>query len=187
MGRVAAWLHLWTPPRGAVVPPAPWRKIGIGAAVLVVLIGVAAAILIPRANRHAAATRDREARADAARHAAFLAQVARTETPHLGTGDMAAAKTQIAAAAKGRKIIGVDCEVFPRQVGKVVIKPKMTYDCTAVTARFDQPGKKQKGIIGVPFRLAIDTDARRFAFCQIVPLGDRDRLSHPLPAACLRP
>jgi len=47
-----------------------------------------------------------------------------------------------------------------------------------VTARFDT------GAIGVPFRLVARFRHGRYAFCEIVPLGDRDRLSHPLPDAC---
>jgi hypothetical protein len=186
-GLVGAWLHLWTPPRDAVVPPAPWRKIAIGTATLVIVLGIAAAILIARASQHSAIRQDREARQEAARHAAFLAQVDRTQAPHIGRGDLTAAKADIRRVARGHRVIGVDCEVFPRTVGKVVARPKMTYSCTAVTARFQQPGTNETGVIGVPFRLAINAHRGRYAFCQVVPLGDQDRLSHPLPAACLTP
>lgn len=40
LGKVAAWLGLWTPPKGVVVPPVPWRKIVAGTV-------AAAAILVP--------------------------------------------------------------------------------------------------------------------------------------------
>jgi hypothetical protein len=32
---LGAWLRVWTPPRGAVVPPVPKGKIAIGAAAVV--------------------------------------------------------------------------------------------------------------------------------------------------------
>ena len=60
-----------------------------------------------------------------------------------------------------------------------------TFDCVAVTSRFggeDQAGGR--GIIGMPFRLLLDFRRGRYAFCRIVPLGDKDRLTHPLPRAC---
>jgi hypothetical protein len=45
---LAAWLHLWTPPRDVDVPPVPWRKVAIVAAVAVVVLGGAAAYAVPR-------------------------------------------------------------------------------------------------------------------------------------------
>ena len=48
---LGAWLHLWTPPRGAAVPPVPWRRIGIGAAIAALLLGALAAWLVPRIDR----------------------------------------------------------------------------------------------------------------------------------------
>jgi hypothetical protein len=62
---VGAWLGWWTPPRGAVVPPVPWRRIVIAAVVLVAVLGTAGAIVIPDVveNREAAAERERRAEA----------------------------------------------------------------------------------------------------------------------------
>ena len=37
--RIGAWLRVWTPPRGAVVPPPPWRKIALGAVVVLAVAG----------------------------------------------------------------------------------------------------------------------------------------------------
>jgi hypothetical protein len=45
---LAAWLHLWTPPRDVDVPPVPWRKVAIVAAVTIVVLGGAAAYAVPR-------------------------------------------------------------------------------------------------------------------------------------------
>src|SRR2546421_2695987 len=58
---LGAWLHVWTPPRDAVVPPVPWRRIAVGAAIAAAILGGLAAWLVPRINQakhsHAAAER----------------------------------------------------------------------------------------------------------------------------------
>src|SRR3954451_3206616 len=47
---LGAWLHVWVPPRDAYVPPIPWKKIGIGFAVVLAITGIGLAIMIPRIN-----------------------------------------------------------------------------------------------------------------------------------------
>jgi hypothetical protein len=83
---------------------------------------------------------------------------------------------------------GLDCEPFPR--GSAPRPPERdlgrraaVYQCVAVTSRFGQ-GTEQEGVIGIPFRLVADFARGRYAFCRVVPLSDRDRLTHPLPDAC---
>jgi hypothetical protein len=211
---MGAWLGMWTPPRGVDVPPAPWRAIAAGAAALVLALGVAAAILLPRLADERAADREREQRQEAARHAAFLATVDREQAPRRGRGPadpaaagdarrvaaredlLAAAETRIAADARRRTpkdIRGMQCEPFPRTLEPTpptaeLARSWATYDCVAITSRFgseDQAGGE--GVIGIPFRLLADFERGRFAWCRIMPLGDKDRLSHPLPRACRRP
>jgi hypothetical protein len=195
---LGAWLGLWTPPRGEAVPPVPWRAIAIAAVALVAALGTAAALVLPGvgANRHAA--REREQRADAARHAAFLASVDREQRPRVGHGRPArsvpARRALLAAASSGierdarhrtpKRILGVECEPFPRTVGGTdpvtdLSRAAAAFDCVAVTARL--PGG---GIIGISFRLVARFDRGRYAWCRIIPLGDEDRLTHPLPEAC---
>lgn len=48
---VGAWLHLWTPPRGAKVPPVPWRRLILGGLLLSLVLGGAAALVVPRIDR----------------------------------------------------------------------------------------------------------------------------------------
>ena len=206
---LGAWLGFWTPPRGAVVPPVPWRRLAIGGAVLVAVVGVAAAVALPRIAEDRSAARERQQRAAAERHAAFLATVDREQRPRRGTGEadpgrgapagrrrevrgalVGAAEAGIAADAgrrTGRDVEGVDCEPFPRAAASASVpaddlsRAASAYGCIAVTARLKGG---DEGVIGIPFRLVVDYEAGRFAWCRIVPLGDRDRLAHPLPDDC---
>ena len=212
---LGAWLGLWTPPRGAVVPPVPWRRIAIGAALLVAVAGIAAAVVLPRVAEDRRAARERAQAAEARRHEEFLASVDRQQRARTGrarrdpgsgapparrraarTALLASAEAGIASDARRRtdkRIRGVDCAPFPRSLGDADLaadlsRPAAAYGCVAVTARFgsgSQPGGR--GLIGIPFRLVARFAAGAFAWCRIVPLGDRDRLSHPLPAACRLP
>jgi hypothetical protein len=210
---LGAWLGIWTPPRGADVPPVPRRKLIAGAAVLLALIGAAAAIALPRLADDREDARQRERRAAAQRHAAFLATVDREQAPRRGRGRpdpgrgasparrrearaalLAAAESGIAGDARRRRtrrdVRGVDCEPFPRSLSDTDPVAELTrraaaYDCVAVTARFGGEGVPGgEGIIGIPFRLVAHFDRGTYAWCRIVPLGDRDRIAHPLPSAC---
>jgi type II secretory pathway pseudopilin PulG len=209
---LGAWLGVWTPPRDAVVPPVPWRAIAVGSVVLVVVVGAAAAIFLPGVVDDRQAAERRQQRAAAERYAATLASADREQRPHQGrgqadAGDAAAAARRTAArsallasaesrigldagARTGRRIRGVDCEPFPRTLedpnpAADLSRPAAAYNCVAVTARFDRGSPEAgKGIIGIPFRLVARFARGTFAWCRIVPLADRDRLSHPLPRAC---
>jgi hypothetical protein len=194
---LGAWLRLWTPPREAVVPPVPWRKVAIGGG-LVLAAAVVALVVLLNTESERTAAEQRAARAAAARHAAFLDSVERRQAPTRGAGPaepesvparralLAAARASIATVAADRTprtVRGVDCEPFPRRLDATpptddLARTAAAYDCLGVTARFST------GAIGVPFRLVVRFGRGRYAFCEIVPLGDRDRLSHPLPGAC---
>jgi len=207
---LGAWLGVWTPPRGAAVPPVPWRALAALGVVVAIALLVAAALLVPSivGNRERADERAREAAQR--RHAQALAEADREQRPRTGrgradpgTGAPAARRTsareallakahdalQADAAIRGAgRVSGLDCEPFPRgsaprpPVGDLSVE-RALYQCVAVTSRFSQ-GTGQEGVIGVPFRLVADFARGRFAFCRVVPLSDRDRLAHPLPEAC---
>ena len=209
---LGAWLGVWTPPRGAVVPPVPWRAIAAAAAVLAVALLAGAALLVPSIldERERADERAREAAQQ--RHAQALAAAEREQRPRTGSGAadpgaeasgtsrlrartalLAIAQDTIRddAAARGAgRVQGLDCEPFPR--GSAPRPPaedlsvrRALYQCVAVTSRFGE-GSEQEGVIGIPYRLVADFAAGRYAFCRVVPLSDRDRLTHPLPRACRR-
>ena len=210
--RVGAWLGLWTPPRDAVVPPVPWRAILLGAAVLVAALGAAALLVVPQITDSRQAAQERERRAEAERRAAFLVMLDREQRPRRGQGRPdpgagAAAARRVAARAAlveaagsgigadahrrtGKEIRGVECEPFPRRLEESdpaaeLSRTAAAYDCVAVTSRFgDAATPGGRGIIGISFRLAVRFGTGRYAWCRIVPLTDRDRLSHPLPDAC---
>jgi hypothetical protein len=195
---LGAWLGLWTPPRDEPVPPVPWRAVAITAVALVALLGAAAALVLPGVAADRRAADEREQRAETARQRAALAFVAREERPRIRHGQpardvaarralLAAASSAIARDARGRspkRILGAECEPFPRTVGGSdpvadLARPAAAYDCVAVTARL--PGG---GVIGMSFRLVARFEDGRYAWCRIIPLGDEDRLTHPLPDAC---
>jgi hypothetical protein len=202
---LGAWLRLWTPPRDAVVPPVPWRAIAVAAVLLAAVLGAAAALVLPGVAADRRDARERAERAQAARHAAFLASVDREQRPRVGHGRpdpgapapaerrTAARRALVAEAAAGirrdargrttKPVRGVECEPFPRKLNQRppvedLARAAAAYDCVAVTARFD------RGIIGMNFRLVVDFERGAVAWCRIIPLGDRDRLTHPLPRAC---
>ena len=207
---LGAWLGVWTPPRGAEVPPVPWRAVAAGAAALVVALGVGAALLIPQLSEDRRERGERERRIAAERHAEQLATADREQAPRTGRGTpdplgapearRTEARSALLAAAQAaigtdagrrtdRTIRGVDCEAFPRTLRRVVPveeleRPAGAYQCVAVTARFEQGDERREGIIGMPFRLVVRFKEGRYAWCRVVPLSDRDRLTHPLPAAC---
>jgi hypothetical protein len=207
---LGAWLGVWTPPRGATVPPVPWRPIVLGAAVLGVALLAAAALLVPGIVDDRRRADDRAREATLRRHAEALATADREQRPRTGRGTadpgagapavrrrrargalLAAAHEALQADAAVRgagRVRGLDCEPFPRgsaprPPAADLARREAAYQCVAVTSRFGQ-GTGQEGVIGIPFRLVADFARGRYAFCRVVPLSDRDRLAHPLPAAC---
>jgi type II secretory pathway pseudopilin PulG len=74
---VGAWLRLWTPPRDVEVPAVPVRKLLVGTAIALVVVGVGAAILVPRIEGR----KDRQA-TEAAREKAQAQQAARLRAIH---------------------------------------------------------------------------------------------------------
>lgn len=195
---VAAWLRLWTPPRDAVIPPVPWRRVAIGFALVAAAVAAVAAFALPRLADRREAGRERAERAAVERRAVFLAYARREQRPRRTRGRgrralLATAESAIAADARRRTrddVKGVQCDPFPRSVDGTDpftdrSRSSAAFDCVAITSRFgaaDQPGGR--GIIGTPFRLKLDFTRGTAAWCRIVPMGDRDRLSFPLPRAC---
>jgi hypothetical protein len=209
---LGAWLGVWTPPRGAEVPPVPWRAVAAVATLLGVALIAGAVLLVPAIVDDREQAGDRAREAAERRHAQTLATADREQRPRTGRGAadpgagapadrrLRARETLLAdahealqadAAVRGAgRVRGLDCEPFPRgsaprpPVGDLAVRTAV-YQCVAVTSRFGE-GSEQEGVIGIPFRLVADFARGRYAFCRVVPLSDRDRLEHPLPDACRR-
>jgi hypothetical protein len=210
---VGAWLHLWTPPRDAVVPPVPWRRIGIGAAIAVVVLGALAAWLIPRVDRG----KHREAAAEQRQLAALSARerrvLARDQRLHAGRAsalpaDRAAAQRAVlvdleraitadarartAAGTLAGHILTTTCAPFTR--GPVRVEPPPTataagYECTAVTGEIPRSARNTAGAIGYPFWARVNFRRGTFEWCKINPRpGERgiggEAAVVALPAAC---
>jgi hypothetical protein len=188
---VGAWLHIWTPPRDARVPPVPWRKLAIGAAAGVVLLGAALAVAIPRIDdskeRNAAAFRAERAQAVAAnraritraqrpRHgdaAALLpaagASPSEREAAREGLMDKVAADIFADArsrAAKGemRPVKGpTSCERAP---GTPTSGDIGVFDCFIVTTKINPTERNVGGALGYPFRAVVNYRDYTYTWCK---------------------
>jgi hypothetical protein len=78
---VGAWLKLWTPPRDAVVPPVPWRRLALGGLAAAAVVGVAAALIVPAIDRSKQSGAERQRAAAARRAAAERARIAAVQRP----------------------------------------------------------------------------------------------------------
>ena len=96
---IGAWLHIWTPPRDADVPPVPWRKLAIGAGIGAVVLGVALAVMVPRINEGKESRAAQERAKDARAAAKNRARINHVQRPQHGD---AAALLPAAGASSGR-------------------------------------------------------------------------------------
>jgi hypothetical protein len=87
----------------------------------------------------------------------------------------------------------LDCEPFPRSVSGVGAHESTDerfgrYSCLAVTAEFARSEASVGGSIGHPYRMRIDFDTGRYAFCKIVGRpGEAQlqrRIGPTVPRAC---
>ena len=163
---LGAWLGVWTPPRGAVVPPVPWRPIAAAAALLAIALLAGAALLVPGILDDRERAGDRAREAAQRRHAQALAAADREQRPRTGRGAAdpgagragrappagphgaarrRAARAPADAAARGDgQRRGLDCEPFPRgsaprpPVERPGDASGRGYQCVAVTSRFGE-------------------------------------------------
>ena len=189
---LGAWLRLWTPPREAVVPPVPRRKVAVGGAFVLAAAAVAVVVLLNTESDRDAAEQ-RAARAAVQRHAEFLADVERRQAPQHGRGQgdaasertrralLAAAKTDISAGVDDRD---VDCEPFrrrstrrrPRPTSRARRRLRLRRDRVAVRDRRDRHAvPARRALRQRPLRVVRDRPARRPRPAQ-PPLPDACRL-----------
>src|SRR5262245_10973419 len=100
---VGAWLRVWTPPRDVEIPPVPWRKLALGAAAALVVVGAALAVLVPRIDSGKNSRAAKDAAAAAHAQAANRARIVAEQRPRHGSDvslkpASSASATQLAAA-----------------------------------------------------------------------------------------
>jgi hypothetical protein len=170
------------------IPPA--AKVGLVVA-FVALIGVALLIgpdirQSKREREKAEQQQRRQARAERE------AQIRREQRPRFVDGPAAtsgvaarrrlvdAASASVLADARRRVAAGqlrgpirrIDCEPFPRNVAGIGAEDSTEqrfgrYACIAVTAEFKETEASSGGLLGHPYRVRIDFDTGRYAFCKI--------------------
>jgi hypothetical protein len=214
---LGAWLRLWTPPRDVDIPPVPWRKLIYGTVAVLVAIGAALAVLVPRidAGKESRAAQDAAAQAHA--RAVNRQRVVHEQRPRHGAdaplkppagasaAETEAARTQLlgkveaaifadsqarARAGEIRKVEGpTTCALTPgtKAGGAVGV-----YDCFTVTRRIAPTERTAAGVIGYPFRAIVDFETYSYAWCKTEQIpGERlipdPRLVVQLPAACRAP
>jgi hypothetical protein len=82
------------------------------------------------------------------------------------------ARRRVAAGRLRGPIRGIDCEPFPRNVAGIGAEDSTElrfgrYACLAVTAEFKETESTSGGLLGYPYRMRIDFDTGRYAFCKI--------------------
>jgi hypothetical protein len=198
------------------LPSWVWRRLPRVTRVLSVLslvavigagIAIAPGIQESKGEREQA---EREARLKA--RAEHEALVRREQRPQFVTADPAAdvaarrrlveeagdsvlgdARRRVASSDLRGPIRGVACEPFPRNVAGRGADDSTKerfgrYSCIAMTAEFTRNERSTGGLIGHPYRLRIDFDTGRYAYCKITgrPAEGqlKRRLGPTVPRAC---
>ena len=193
---MGAWLHLWTPPKGVEVPPVPKRRLAIWGLVTALVLGGAAAIIVPqidKGKREGAAERQRAHEAFVARE---LRRLAKDQTPHSGrsathpattAGERAAVltdlKASITADARDRAKAGTldgpisraTCDVVP----SLTTERRGIYRCLAVTGS-NNSVKGYPFLTGYPFVANVDFRSGTYVWCKLNPRpGEKARGDTP--------
>jgi type II secretory pathway pseudopilin PulG len=214
---IGAWLHLWVPPRDAVVPPIPWKKIAIGTGIGAVIVGVALAILVPRIDTSKEESAARKAAEKRAAVAQNRARINRSQTPHQGdassllpaagasAAEVAAAKGQLmermkadlladarkrAAAGEMRPVTGAP--TCNRTLGTPTSGPIAVFDCFLPTGEMSRTARTAQAAIGYPFRTVVDYKTFTYTWCKTEQVPGEMLVLSPkdvtlLPPACRGP
>ena len=89
-----------------------------------------------------------------------------------GASVLADARRRAAAGRLRGPIRRVDCEPFPRTSTGIGAEDGVSqrygrYSCIAVTAEFAETEATSGGLLGHPYRMRVDFDTGRYAFCKI--------------------
>ena len=103
------------------------------------------------------------------------------------------ARTRVQAGTLSGPIRRVECESYPRTVEGRGAHEDLSrrvgrYACLAVTAGFGATAQHEGGAIGHPYRVRIDFDSGRYAFCKVAGRAGEGSIGQaplvPIPAAC---
>ncbi|HEX2086693.1 MAG TPA: hypothetical protein VHF89_13520 [Solirubrobacteraceae bacterium] len=196
---LGAWLRIWTPPRDVVVPPVPWRRIGMGAALLAMAVVAAVLLLAPRIDDAKEETAEREQRTQSLREAAQRAQTRfeqRARFGRLAAGasfaeGVRAVEAAVGRDAKERFVTDGRPAVCEPAAGEDPAAPRVGLACDVVVREIVAGGEQEgvQGALTIPYRAVLDVGARRFAFCKVNPPPGEQLLAdprsvEPLPKAC---
>jgi hypothetical protein len=134
---------------------------------------VGAALLIPVIARDKRETARQERARSARTQAAELRRLIREQRPRHGrllpgaavvptveTAISADARLRVAAHEFPTPVKRTDCERLGRRAGQLLL------GCTAVTSDIPSTGQSRGGVVGYPYRAALEDGSRRFAFCK---------------------
>jgi hypothetical protein len=103
------------------------------------------------------------------------------------------ARARVEAGTLSGPIRRVECEPFPRSVAgggahQDLSRPVGRYACLAVTTEFGATAEHEAGAIGHPYRVRIDFDTGRYAFCKVAGRAGEGSIGQApivrIPAAC---
>jgi hypothetical protein len=194
-----------------------WRRLPPAGKVGVALLPVVAVGLILALGPGIERGKEERARTEAQRleqaRQARVERLRREQQPRFGRGDAAAAslparrrllaETAVAIRADARNrveagtlsgpIRSVQCEPYPRTVEQSgahedLSRPVGRYACLAVTTEIRATAEHEAGVIGHPYRVRIDFESGRFAFCKVAGRAGEGSIGQaplvPVPAAC---
>ena len=194
-----------------------WRKLPPAGKVGVALLPVVAVALVlvlgPGIERDKQERASAEAQRQEQARDARIERLRREQQPKFGRGEAAAASlparerllTETAAAvrddARARVEAGalsgpirkVQCEPYPRTVEgsgahEDLSRSVGTYACLAVTTEIGATAAHEAGSIGHPYRVKIDFESGRFAFCKVSGRAGEGSIGQApvvhVPAAC---
>jgi hypothetical protein len=168
----------------------PVARVGLVVAFVALIV---VAVLIAPGIRESKSERERAEQQERQRiQAAHQERIERVQRPRFATGPaatsgvaarrrlldsasatlLADARRRVAAGKLRGPIKGIDCEPFPRTVAGVGAEDSTEqrygrYACIAVTAEFKQTEATTGGLIGHPYRMRIDFDSGRYAYCKV--------------------
>jgi hypothetical protein len=194
-----------------------WRKLPPAGKVGVALLPVVAVALVlvlgPGIERDKQERASAEAQRQEQARDARIERLRREQQPRFGRGEAAGAslparerlvaetaaavrddaRARVEAGALSGPIRKVECEPFPRTVEgssahEDLSRSAGNYACLAVTAEIGATATHEAGSIGHPYRVRIDFESGRFAFCKVSGRAGEGSIGQApvvhVPAAC---